>query len=365
MLSGWFFSGRSMIIAVVSAVWYPSPAEICIPHLRAQMVPTSCLLLELQCETSKKWPANFLLSKITANLPQVALSLSYFSYSALFTRLQAETEWNGFSVDYKPLRVTCRQGEQLSTYRLQLPYRYSIPLLTTSILLHWLVSNTIYMSVAEGGYYSSGDGNDEIFVERYGLSSDAYIGIGFSSGAILLVLCIAILLLFIPIILAWRKYKGVMVVAGANSMVISAACHVSIASVPPGDAVPAVTATSSPASARDAFKATGVSVSTDDMEMRNLLSPPTLSPPAGQQNLKVQNEHRGHAEYDLVSEGDESPEMQMRIRMSQSKLRWGVVRMPAEFGERLYQDVGEEVGHLAFGIKEQNVVTPEEGRWYA
>lgn len=297
-------------------------------------------------------------------MPQIALSLSYFSYNALFTRLQAESEWNAYSVDYKPLRVTSRQGEQLSTYRLQLPYRYSIPLLTTSILLHWLVSNTIYISIAEGGYYSLEDATNSVtFVNgtSYGLSSDAYIGIGFSSGAILLVLCIAIVLLIIPIVLAWRKYKGVMVVAGANSMVISAACHVSLESIHSGNAHSRITASSSLVSPREAFEATGGSVSQDDMEMTNLLSPPVEC-----QKVKGPDEHLGQAEYELVSEGNDTPEMQMRIRISQSRLRWGVVRMPAEFGERFFQDVGEEVlvGHLAFGIEDQNVVTPEEGRWY-
>lgn len=259
--------------------------------------------------------------------------------------------------------MTSGQGEQLSTYRLQLPYRYSIPLLTISILLHWLVSNTIYISIAEGGYYSLEDATNSVtFVNgtSYGLSSDAYIGIGFSSGAILLVLCIAIVLLIIPIVLAWRKYKGVIVVAGANSMVISAACHVSLEGIHSGNTHSKATASSSLASPREAFQATGGLVSQDDMEMTNL-----LSPASEHQKVKGLDEHRVHAEYELVSEGNDTPEMQMRIRISQSRLSWGVVRMPAAFSERFFQDVGEEVGHLAFGIEDQNVATPEEGRWYA
>lgn len=40
---------------------------------------------------------------------------------------------------------------QYSTYRLQLPYKYSIPLILMSIFLHWLLSNTLYLFISEGG----------------------------------------------------------------------------------------------------------------------------------------------------------------------------------------------------------------------
>lgn len=90
-------------------------------------------------------------SVLLANCPQLILSFSYFAYNAFFTRLLVEKEWNSFSLDYRPLRVTAPEGEQWSTYRLQLPYRYSLPLLGVSVLLHWLVSNTFYVYIIEGG----------------------------------------------------------------------------------------------------------------------------------------------------------------------------------------------------------------------
>ena len=94
-------------------------------------------------------------STLLANSPQILLSVSYFAYNALYTRIQVEKEWNSYSTNYKPLRVTNPKGEQLSTYRLQLPYHYSIPLAAVSILLHWLVSNTIYVFLIEGGEYGT------------------------------------------------------------------------------------------------------------------------------------------------------------------------------------------------------------------
>lgn len=94
---------------------------------------------------------NFLASVLLPNTPQLILSCAYFAYNALYTRMLTESEWQSFSLGYRPLRVTNPQGEQWSTFRLQLPYIYSIPLLVTSILLHWITSNAIFLFMSEGG----------------------------------------------------------------------------------------------------------------------------------------------------------------------------------------------------------------------
>lgn len=90
---------------------------------------------------------------LTANAPQLLLSFSYFVYNSLLTRLCAEKEWYSYSRDYLPLRVTEPKGAQRSTYRLQLPYKYSIILITISIGLHWIISNVLFISAFEGGTY--------------------------------------------------------------------------------------------------------------------------------------------------------------------------------------------------------------------
>jgi len=87
-----------------------------------------------------------------ANTPQLILSICYMVYNGLYTRMLAEFEWASFSTSYQPLRVTNKKGQQRSTYRLQLPYRWSVPLLVVSLLLHWLYSNVLYVSLYEGGF---------------------------------------------------------------------------------------------------------------------------------------------------------------------------------------------------------------------
>lgn len=88
---------------------------------------------------------------LVANTPQLILSFCYFSLNSFFTRVQVEEEWNSYSLSYKPLRVSDPKGEQVSNYRLQLPYIYSIPLIGISIILHWILSNAIFLSIIEGG----------------------------------------------------------------------------------------------------------------------------------------------------------------------------------------------------------------------
>lgn len=94
---------------------------------------------------------SYLSALIVANSPQLLLSFCYFVYNAFFTRMQVEKEWASYSTRYKPLRVSDPKGDQWASYRLSLPYKYSLPLMALSALLHWLVSNTLFMFVVEGG----------------------------------------------------------------------------------------------------------------------------------------------------------------------------------------------------------------------
>ncbi|UZP38830.1 hypothetical protein NXS19_006646 [Fusarium pseudograminearum] len=150
---------------------------------------------------------------MVANLPQLILSICYLAYNGLFTRMLAEFEWSKYSVGFRSLRVTEPKGSQNSTYRLQLPYRFSIPLVIVSIALHWLYSNCIYVS------------NYEALAPGYPYTKTVTIGLQFSSKAILVSFLISVCVAITPIFLANVKLPGIIVVSGGNSAVISAACH--------------------------------------------------------------------------------------------------------------------------------------------
>jgi hypothetical protein len=80
-----------------------------------------------------------------ANIPQVFLSLIYFSTNCIFTSIYFAREWNNYAIRRKDLRVTSPKCEQRSTNFLQLPTRRAVPLIMWSGMLHWLLSQSFFL----------------------------------------------------------------------------------------------------------------------------------------------------------------------------------------------------------------------------
>lgn len=127
-------------------------------------------------------------------------------------------EWSDFAHERKTLRVTVPEGAQRSTYYLQLPYRYAIPLLGTSMLLHWLTSQAIFLDrrVVEQAW------QDEKYEESWTGSVSA---VGYSPLAVMLCLIVGSFMTLALMALGFRKYKPGIPLAGSCSAAISAACH--------------------------------------------------------------------------------------------------------------------------------------------
>jgi hypothetical protein len=181
-----------------------------------------------------------------------------------------------------------------------------------------------------------------------GLSDDAYVGVGFSTIALLAVFVIACVLAVIPLVLCSRTMKGAMVLGGHNSMVISAACHVEPVS---GTRPPSSLSMREPKPSTfgDHEQPAPRDVEPDSFEMQNLLesnsTPKNIGSDLGEE---IKSGDRKHA----------------LTRISQSLIRWGVVKMPASFYQQ-YADVDEFMGHLGFGTQEHDVEEPVDGHWYA
>jgi hypothetical protein len=58
-------------------------------------------------------------------------------------------EFRRFSSHRKALRTTDPKGQQRSTYRLSFPWTYALPLALCSSVLHWLVSQSLFISRTE------------------------------------------------------------------------------------------------------------------------------------------------------------------------------------------------------------------------
>lgn len=91
-------------------------------------------------------PGQFWGAVILANSWQLEISILYLLYNTLLTRLCIAVEWSHYGSERKPLRVSCPKGMQRSTYFLSLPFRYSVPLSAYLLLLHWLVSQSVFLA---------------------------------------------------------------------------------------------------------------------------------------------------------------------------------------------------------------------------
>jgi hypothetical protein len=121
-------------------------------------------------------------------------------------------EWNGLATSRKGLRVTKPFGEQRSTYFLQLPYKWALPLMIISGCLHWLLSQTFFLIRTD--FYTQ-DGKLEKWTSACGVSLSS-----------LLTFCLVALALVCA--LRWigrRPMYPKLPLAESCSLMIGAACH--------------------------------------------------------------------------------------------------------------------------------------------
>ena len=167
--------------------------------------------------------ANVLLS----NVAQLVLSLIYVNYNALLTSLLLAREWNRYAFVRKGLRVSHNpRGAQKSTYFLQLPYRYAVPFIVSSGLMHWLVSQSMYL-VSILAYRSaaelSGDSPDFFSVEpdpQGNIQTCGYSPVGIV-GSVTLGSAVLVSI----VLLGRRRFSAGIPLAGSCSAAISAVCH--------------------------------------------------------------------------------------------------------------------------------------------
>jgi hypothetical protein len=141
----------------------------------------------------------------------------------------ANREWAQYAIKRASLRVTLPSAGQRSTYFLQLPYTFSVPLLIASTLLHWLVSQSIFL--ARIAVYRDGE---LVTIERIGAYNNipknnmgVLSAVGYSDSALLTSIGWgSALVVFCLLVAGICTYPKGLPVGGTNSAVISATCHV-------------------------------------------------------------------------------------------------------------------------------------------
>ncbi|KAK7947810.1 uncharacterized protein PG986_008696 [Apiospora aurea] len=274
---------------------------------------------------------------IAANVGQLVLSWCYFAYNALLTRVHVEKELNLYSQSFRPLRVSFPKGEQIATWRLQLPLQFGMPLLAISIVLHWLASNSIFLLIMEGV-------NDVIPIGvdsgNHALAADSVVTVGYSPPAVLATLILGATLATVPLLVGLYKLPGDMVAGGCNSLVLSALCHAVLPN-------------------RQSADMTAGAAETGDDSARLLSDSTRRSDEAAAEEPPP--DHTGTPAGSILVDG--TRECHGLVKLARSKLRWGVTALTPELRD-IVQETGQEALHLTFATKETFISPPVEGELY-
>ncbi|KAI0439051.1 hypothetical protein F4803DRAFT_68401 [Xylaria telfairii] len=159
-------------------------------------------------------PRGLLINVLIINSPQLLFSVLYTLYSIVLTTFLIQREFSLMVSHRKTLRVSEPTGIQRSSYFISLPLRYGIPLKLSGALLHWLISQSFFISRITA-LTPEGIEDDE----------NTFSTVGNSPIAIFVTGIAAFTSIIIIILLGCRKYDGTMRMVSTNSKAISAACH--------------------------------------------------------------------------------------------------------------------------------------------
>ncbi|KAK6811974.1 hypothetical protein RU639_012298 [Aspergillus parasiticus] len=165
--------------------------------------------------TGTRWVTSLISNVLVANTPQLLFSIIYFTFNAIFTAMTLAAEWSRYANHRKGLRVSGPpEVAQRSSYFLSLPYRFAVPALTFSALLHWLLSQSLFVVGIE-----SYTGNFQRDPTR------DFITCGYSPPAILSAILVGVAMVVWLVGFSFRRLESGMPVAGSCSLAIAAACH--------------------------------------------------------------------------------------------------------------------------------------------
>ncbi|KAI1334924.1 hypothetical protein F5Y15DRAFT_409374 [Xylariaceae sp. FL0016] len=161
-------------------------------------------------------PEGLIYSVPLANLPQLILSFIYILYNTMLSTFLVQREFSRMYNVRKPLRVSEPDGIQRSSYFISLPLRYGIPLYASSGLLHWLVSQSLFLARITA---LAPDGTVD--------TRNSFSTCGYSPIAVFITVLVGVCMVVIIVLLGlFRTYDGHMRLVATNSRAISAACHV-------------------------------------------------------------------------------------------------------------------------------------------
>lgn len=155
---------------------------------------------------------------ILPNVPQLLISFVSYFYNNAFTCMLFAWEWSKFGTHRKSLRVTTPAGQQRSTFWLRIPYRYAVPLMAAMAVLHWLISQSLFLIQIE--LYSA----DGQLLDSGSDDSVTTSACGWSALPLLLSIILFTILSVALFGLSWRRLGSGIPMVGSCSLAIAAAC---------------------------------------------------------------------------------------------------------------------------------------------
>jgi hypothetical protein len=153
---------------------------------------------------------------IIANIPQVILAGIYVVYMGIMTSMFIAADWSVYASKSQTLMVSSAVGEQRGTWLLGAPLGYGLALLALHTLLHWFVSQSIF--VVQLVIYNKNGMPDTQW--------ETLSNCGYSPFAIICSIVAAVVLLLTAFIFMLRRFPaGSPPVASTSSAAISASCH--------------------------------------------------------------------------------------------------------------------------------------------
>jgi hypothetical protein len=155
------------------------------------------------------------IAAIIANIPQIFLAIFTLDYQNTLRAIFVAREWNEFGSRGQMLRVSRPQGAQLGSWLLNLPFSFGIVIVSLNILLHWVISRSLFVLEVTINSENPAAG-----------PPNSFSNCGFSPIAAIITVLLVILLLVILTAVAFQKFRsGGPPIVSTCSAAISASCH--------------------------------------------------------------------------------------------------------------------------------------------
>lgn len=165
-------------------------------------------------------------STLLANSPQLLMSFAYLVYNDILTRISLASEWASYGKKRKGVRVSSSpESLQRSAYFLQFPYRFGIPLVVVSEVMHWPISQSIYLVKIEVEYSPAVMHDMHVNQILQIIRTSDILTLGWSPLGVILVLIGAVLMLAFLLGCGFIQFETSMPVVASCSATISAGCH--------------------------------------------------------------------------------------------------------------------------------------------